>query len=82
MRYSPRRKEAVLSKMMPPHNRTIRQLAQEEGISEATLYNWSHRPKTRAFCCPMVTPAPKDGTSATSLPPWLKNSGVRCFLSK
>ena len=40
MRYSPERKEAVLAKMMPPHNRSVKQLAIEEGISEATLYNW------------------------------------------
>ena len=40
MRYSPERKEAVLRKMMPPHNRSIKKLSQEEGISEATLFNW------------------------------------------
>ena len=40
MRYSPERKEAVLKKMLPPHNRSIRELAEEEGISEATLYAW------------------------------------------
>ena len=40
MRYSPERREAVLKKMLAPHNRSIRELAQEEGISEPTLYNW------------------------------------------
>jgi len=40
MRYSPEKKESVLKKMMPPSNRSISQLAQEEGISEAKLYNW------------------------------------------
>ncbi len=40
MRYSPERKEAVLRKMLPPHNRSIPELAEEEGISEGTLYNW------------------------------------------
>ena len=34
MRYSPERKEAVLKKMMPPHNQSISRLAIEEGISE------------------------------------------------
>jgi len=34
MRYSPERKEAVLRKMLPPHNRSIPELAEEEGISE------------------------------------------------
>ena len=40
MRYSAERKEAVLRKMLPPNNRSIREIAAEEGISEATLYNW------------------------------------------
>ena len=40
MRYPRERKEAVLKKMLPPDNKTIKELSQEEGISEATLYNW------------------------------------------
>jgi transposase-like protein len=40
MRYPKERKEAVLKKMLPPHNMTVPALAIEEGISEATLYNW------------------------------------------
>ena len=40
MRYSQERKQAVLAKLAPPHKRTVREVADEEGISEATLYNW------------------------------------------
>ena len=40
MGYSLERKEAVLKKMLPPNNRSIAALAKEEGISDATLYNW------------------------------------------
>jgi transposase-like protein len=40
MGYPAERKEAVLKKMLPPHNKTIPELAEEEGISEGTLYNW------------------------------------------
>lgn len=40
MGYPKERKEAVLKKMLPPSNKTIPQIAREEGISEATLYNW------------------------------------------
>jgi transposase-like protein len=40
MRYPKERKEAVLKKMLPPHNRSLKELAEEEGISEGTLYNW------------------------------------------
>jgi len=40
MGYPKERKEAVMKKMLPPNNKTIREIAREEGISEATLYNW------------------------------------------
>ena len=40
MGYPSERKEAILRKMLPPNNKSVRELAQEEGISEATLYNW------------------------------------------
>ena len=39
-KYSPERKEAVLKKMLPPRSWTIAELSREEGICEATLYNW------------------------------------------
>lgn len=52
MRYSPERKEAVLRKMMPPHNRSIKQLAQEEGISEATLFNWRKQAREKGLLLP------------------------------
>jgi transposase-like protein len=40
MRYPEERKEAILKKMLPPNNLSIPELAQAEGISTATLYNW------------------------------------------
>ncbi|UTV26398.1 IS3 family transposase [Photobacterium atrarenae] len=39
-RYSEERKAAILKKLLPPHNKTIPEVAAEEHISEATLYNW------------------------------------------
>jgi hypothetical protein len=38
MGYSPERREAVLKKMLPPNQRSIPDLAREEGICEPTLY--------------------------------------------
>ena len=52
MRYSPERKDAVLRKMMPPHNRSIKQLAQEEGISEATLFAWRKQARDKGLLLP------------------------------
>ena len=39
-RYPQERKDAILKKLLPPHSRTVAEVAKEEGISEATLYNW------------------------------------------
>lgn len=39
-RYSEERKAAILKKLLPPQNRTVVSVATEEGISDATLYNW------------------------------------------
>ncbi|OQX40007.1 MAG: transcriptional regulator, partial [Oceanospirillales bacterium LUC14_002_19_P2] len=38
-RYSGERRTAVLQKLLPPHNRSVPDVAREEGISEQTLYN-------------------------------------------
>jgi len=63
MRYSPERKESVLRKMMPPHNRSIKRLAQEEGISEATLYNWRKHAREKGVLMPNADSGP-EGWSA------------------
>ena len=47
MRYPQERKEAVLKKMLPPHNKTIKELAEENGISDVTLYNWRKTARLR-----------------------------------
>lgn len=43
--YPPERKEAVLRKLLPPHNRTVTEVSEQEGISTATLYNWRTQAK-------------------------------------
>ena len=40
MKYPQERRETVLKKMLPPSNKSIAEIAKEENISEATLYNW------------------------------------------
>lgn len=63
MRYSPERKEAVIKKMLPPESKTIAALAAEEGISEATLYNWRRDARSRGRLLPDGDTTP-DGWSA------------------
>jgi len=64
MRYSPERKEAVLRKMLPPHNRRIAELAKEEGISEATLYNWRKAARAEGRLLPDGGQSPEGWSAA------------------
>ncbi len=63
-RYSDERKEAVLKKMLPPTNRAIASLAQEEGISEATLYKWRKEARSQGRLLPEGDQSPQGWTSA------------------
>lgn len=63
MKYSEERKESVLKKMMPPHNRTIPDLAREEGISGATLYAWRNQARQQGRLLPDGDTTPEDWTS-------------------
>lgn len=63
MRYSEERKEAVLRKLLPPLSRTIADVAQEEGISGATLYNWRKEARRRGRLLPDADLTPDGWTS-------------------
>lgn len=53
MAYSPERKAAVLTKMLPPNNMPLSRLAKEEGISAGTLAKWRAEGARRGNACPM-----------------------------
>ena len=63
MGYSLERKEAVLKKMLPPNNRSIAALAEEEGISDATLYNWRQQARNEGRLMPDADNTPEGWTS-------------------
>ncbi len=63
-RYSDDRKEAVLRKMLPPHNRPLAELAAEEGISEATLYKWRREARDQGRLLPDGASGPADWSTA------------------
>ena len=62
-RYSPERKEAILKKMAPPHNMTVAELASQEGISTATLYNWRKAARVRGNVLPSNSAKPDQWNS-------------------
>ena len=50
--YPAERKQAVLAKLCPLNNRSVREVAAEEGISEATLYAWRRQARERGELYP------------------------------
>ena len=59
MGYSPERRSAVLKRMLPPNNMAIRQLAQEEGISAATLHKCVRRRSGKGQLLPDAACGPR-----------------------
>jgi transposase-like protein len=62
--YSHERKEAVLKKMLPPHSRSIPELAEEEGISAGTLYLWRKQARAQGRLLPGGDSGPEGWSSA------------------
>lgn len=63
MGYSPERKEAVLKKLLPPSSLSVTALAKEEGISDATLYNWRKQARAQGRLMPDSDNTPNGWTS-------------------
>jgi transposase-like protein len=49
--------------MLPPNSRSIRELAQEEGISEPTLYNWRKEARAQGRLLPDAENEPEGWSS-------------------
>jgi transposase-like protein len=46
--------------MLPPHNMSVAKLSKQEGISEATLYNWRKEAKIKGVPMPRSQPTISD----------------------
>lgn len=64
MRYSDERREAVLARLLPPHNQTVAEVAEAEGISTATLYNWRKQAREAGRLLPDQADTPDGWRSA------------------
>lgn len=51
-RYSNERKAAVLSRLLPPSNQSVPEVAESEGICSATLYNWLNQVREQGVPVP------------------------------
>lgn len=63
-RYSNERKVAVLDKLLPPHNLSVPEVAELEGISQGCLYNWLKQARLEGRPVPgSRKPTPDDSSS-------------------
>ena len=63
MNYSPEYKEAMLRRMLPPNNESIKKIAKEEGLSEQTLRNWRDKARKEGYAAPGKDSTPDDGNT-------------------
>jgi transposase-like protein len=55
-RYSPEQKEAILSKLLPPQSRSVREVALEDGVNYQTLYYWLKQLRKSSHALPEKQP--------------------------
>lgn len=58
-----KRKQAILAKMIGPEAKTIAQIAKEEGVSSATLYNWRNQARQQGSLMPNQPSEPNGWSS-------------------
>ena len=51
-RYSEDFKCSIMTKMMPPHNKSVAEIARETGLSEGTLHKWKKQAKKKGIPVP------------------------------
>ena len=66
-RYSDERKAAILSKLLPPLNMTVVEVARLEGISDKTLYHWRTQAKQSGQPVPGKTTTTENWSSDAKL---------------
>jgi transposase-like protein len=64
-RYSAERKAAVLKLLLPPFNRSVAEVAQQENISDVTLYAWRKQMRERGHVVPGSQSSPEQWSAET-----------------
>ncbi|WP_299310363.1 IS3 family transposase [uncultured Halomonas sp.] len=63
-RYSEERRQAVVTKLLPPHNLSPQVIAEQEGISLGTVYTWRKQARAEGRCLPDALGKGTDGWSS------------------
>jgi transposase-like protein len=63
-RYSEERRQAVVTKLLPPHNLSPQEIAEQEGISLGSVYKWRKEARAEGRCLPEALGKGADGWSS------------------
>ena len=76
MGYSLERKSTVLKRMLLPNNVAIRQLSQEEGISQAILHKWRAEARDMGQLLPEADAGPEGWSSRNKIATVLETAAL------
>lgn len=65
--YSEERKAMLVSKLLPPHNRSVMAVSEEEGISKSALYSWLKQSREQGVPVPGSRSAKDDWSAHAKL---------------
>ncbi|WPL15679.1 hypothetical protein Thiowin_00588 [Thiorhodovibrio winogradskyi] len=72
-RYSEERRAAVVAKLLPPQNLSPQAVAEQEGLSLATVYKWRQDARDKGRCPPDADArGRRTGSQKTALLRWLR----------
>ena len=72
----------MLKRMLPPNTTAIRQVSQEEGISEATLYEWRATARRKAQLMPDADAGPEGWSSRDTFAAVLETAALLVLRKK
>ena len=75
-RYSEERKQAILSKLSPPDNLSVSEVARSEGIGVQTLYNWRNQAREQGQPMPGNKNPPDNWSNEAKLATIIEASGL------
>lgn len=75
-RYSEERKQAVLGKLLPPHELPPKTVTEQEGIALGTIYNWRRQARVQGR---LVPDADAGGPESWSAQEKLSTPGHLCL---
>ena len=74
--YSPKFKEQIVKKLMPPHNQSVAQVSRDTGVAVPTLYAWKKVFRSKGCVVPEKSSRPAQWDSKAKLAAVIQVAGM------